>query len=76
MHVVARQAYQSVLIVNHLLERRSALGAGQRVNTPKSPVGALEMHLLGFEFVNQIHQSLNAAPEPIQFPDHQGIGFA
>jgi hypothetical protein len=31
---------------------------------------ALEMHLLGFKFVNQIHQSLHAAPEPIQFPDH------
>jgi hypothetical protein len=37
---------------------------------------ALEMHLLGFQFVNQIHQSFHAAPEPVQFPDHEGIGFA
>ena len=34
------------------------------------------MHLLGFQFVNQVHQSFHAAPEPIQFPDHKGIGFA
>ena len=76
MHVVARQAYQSVLIVNHLLERRSALRAGQRVNTPKSPVGALEMHPLGLKFIEQVHQAFHAAPEPIQFPDHEGVGFA
>jgi hypothetical protein len=37
---------------------------------------ALEMHLLGFELVNQVHQSFHVAPEPIQFPDHKGIGFA
>jgi hypothetical protein len=37
---------------------------------------ALEMHLLGFEFVNQIHQPFHAAPEPIQFPDHKRVGFA
>jgi hypothetical protein len=27
---------------------------------------ALEMHLLGFKFINQIHQSFHAASEPIQ----------
>jgi hypothetical protein len=41
-----------------------------------TPGDALEMHLLGFKFVDQIHQSFHAAPEPIQFPDHKGIGFA
>jgi hypothetical protein len=34
------------------------------------------MHLLEFEFIDQIHQSFHPAPEPIQFPDHEGIGFA
>jgi hypothetical protein len=37
---------------------------------------ALEMHLLGFEFIDQVHQSFHAAPEPIQLPDHKGIGLA
>ena len=37
---------------------------------------ALEMQLLGFKFIDQVHQSFHAAPEPIQFPDHEGIGLA
>ena len=32
--------------------------------------------LLGFQLVNQVHQSLHAAPQAIKFPDHKGIGFA
>ena len=43
-------------------------------NSP--PIRRLEMRLPGFEFVNQIHQSFLAAPEPVQFPDHKGIGLA
>jgi hypothetical protein len=35
---------------------------------------ALEMHLLGFKFVDEVHQSFYAAPKAIQF--HKGIGFA
>ena len=26
--------------------------------------------------MNQVDQAFNAVPEPIQFPDHEGIGFA
>ena len=36
----------------------------------------LKMHFPSFEFVNQVHQSFHAAPETIQFPDLQDIGFA
>ena len=36
---------------------------------------ALEMDLLDFKFVSQVHQSFHTASEPIQFPDHEGIGF-
>ena len=35
----------------------------------------LEMYLLGFKFIDQVHQSFHAAPEPIQFPDHEGVGW-
>ena len=34
------------------------------------------MHLPGFKFVDQIRQSLHAAPEPIQFPHYEGVGLA
>jgi hypothetical protein len=34
------------------------------------------MHLVGFEFIDQVHQSFHTAPEPIQLPDHEGIGLA
>jgi hypothetical protein len=37
---------------------------------------ALEMHLLVFQFIDQVHQCFYAAPEPVQFPDHEGIGLA
>jgi hypothetical protein len=37
---------------------------------------ALKMHLLGFKFFDEVHQSFHAAPEAIQLPDHEGIGLA
>jgi hypothetical protein len=37
---------------------------------------ALEMHLLSFKFIDQIHQTFHAAPEATQLPDHEGIRLA
>jgi hypothetical protein len=37
---------------------------------------ALEMYLPGFKVIDQVYQSFNAAPEPIQFPHRKGVGFA
>ena len=36
----------------------------------------MEMDLLGFKFIDQVDQSFHAAPEPIQFPYHEGVGLA